>query len=110
MADRRGNAMRRTHDMGGDTDAGPIDRSQHEMEDWEALSDALNQVLGVKGIKRTDETRRAREDMDSDEYLSLSYYERWTASLETILVEKGFLTREEIDRKVRELEEQWGGP
>lgn len=102
--------MRRTHDMGGDADAGPIDRSQHEMEDWEVLSDALNQVLGVKGVKRTDETRRAREDMDSEEYLSLSYYERWTASLETILVEKGLLTREEIDRKVRELEEQWGDP
>lgn len=102
--------MRRTHDMGGDMDAGPIDRSQHEMEDWEVLSDALNQVLGVKGVKRTDETRRAREDMDSEEYLSLSYYERWTASLETILVEKGLLTREEIDRKVRELEEQWGDP
>lgn len=102
--------MRRTHDMGGAPEAGPIDRSQHQMDDWEILADALNQVLGVKGVKRTDETRRAREDMDSEEYLSLSYYERWTASLETILVEKGFLTREEIDRKVEELEQQWGEP
>ena len=96
--------------MGGDPEAGAIDRSQHEMDDWEMLADALNQALGVKGIKCTDETRRAREDMDSEEYLSLSYYERWIASLETILVEKGFTTREEIDRKVAELEVQWGEP
>lgn len=96
--------------MGGDPEAGAIDRSQHEMDDWEMLADALNQALGVKGIKCTDETRRAREDMDSEEYLSLSYYERWLASLETILVEKGFTTREEIDRKVAEIEVQWGEP
>ena len=102
--------MRRTHDMGGDPEAGAIDRSQHQMDDWEILADALNQALGVKGIKCTDETRRAREDMDSEEYLSLSYYERWIASLETILVEKGFATREEIDRKVAEIEVQWGEP
>ncbi len=102
--------MRRTHDMGGDPEAGAIDRSQHQMDDWEILADALNQALGVKGIKCTDETRRAREDMDSEEYLSLSYYERWLASLETILVEKGFTTREEIDRKVAEIEVQWGEP
>ena len=102
--------MRRTHDMGGDPEAGAIDRSPHPMDDWEMLADALNQVLGVKGIKCTDETRRAREDMDSEEYLSLSYYERWIASLETILVEKGFTTREEIDRKVAEIEVQWGEP
>ncbi len=102
--------MQRIHDMGGDPEAGAIDRSEHQMDDWEILADALNQVLGVKGIKRTDETRRAREDMDPEEYLSLRYYERWTASLETILVEKGFTTREEIDRKVAELEEQWGEP
>lgn len=102
--------MRSTHDMGGDPEAGAIDRSQHELDDWEVLADALNQVAGVKGIKRTDETRRAREEMDSEQYLTLSYYERWIASLETILVEKGYMTREEIDRKVAELEEQWGEP
>jgi len=102
--------MQRTHDMGGDPEAGAIDRSEHQLDDWEFLADALNQVAGVKGLKTTDETRRAREDMDSEEYLSMSYYERWIASLETVLVEKGVMTREEIDRKVKELEERWGEP
>lgn len=102
--------MQRHHDMGGQPGAGPIDRSQHELDDWEIMADAVNQALGVKGIRRTDELRRAREDMDSKDYLSLTYYERWIASLETILVEKGLLTRAEIDEKVAALEKEWGEP
>lgn len=102
--------MQRHHDMGGQPDAGPIDRSQHELDDWEIMADAVNQALGAKGIRRTDELRRAREDMNSQEYLSLSYYERWIASLETILVEKALLSRAEIDEKVAELEKEWGEP
>lgn len=103
--------MRRTHDMGGRIeDAGPIDRGEHVLEDWEVLADAINQALGAKGIRRTDELRRAREDMDSQAYESLTYYERWIASMETILVEKKLLTKDEIDQKVAELEARWGEP
>jgi hypothetical protein len=90
--------------------AGPVDRSEHQLSDWEILADAINQALGAKGIRRTDELRRAREDMDSELYRSLSYYERWIASTETILIEKKILTREEIDRKLAEFEKQWGNP
>lgn len=97
------------HDVGG-LPGGPIDRSEHQLEDWEILADAINQALGAKGIRRTDELRRAREQMDSELYRSLSYYERWIASLETILAEKKILTPEEIDRKVAELEKRWGNP
>ncbi|MBI2997307.1 MAG: nitrile hydratase subunit beta [Deltaproteobacteria bacterium] len=97
------------HDLGG-TPAGPIDRTEHHLEDWEILADAVNQALGAKGIRRTDELRRAREQMDSGLYRALSYYERWIASLETILIEKKILTKEEVDRKVAELEAKWGEP
>lgn len=100
----------RTHDMGGRPGAGPIDRSEHVLADWEVLADAVNQALGAKGIRRTDEMRRAREDLGPDQYLSLSYYERWVASMETILVEKGILTRDEIDRRMAEFEARWGEP
>lgn len=100
----------RTHDMGGRPGAGPIDRSEHVLADWEVLADAVNQALGAKGIRRTDEMRRAREDLGPDQYLSLSYYERWVASMEAILVEKGVLTRDEIDRRMAEFEARWGEP
>lgn len=97
------------HDVGG-LPGRPIDRSEHHLEDWEILADAINQALGAKGIRRPDELRRACEQMDSELYRSLSYYERWIASLETILAEKKILSQVEIDRKVAELEKKWGRP
>jgi nitrile hydratase len=90
------------HDIGGMPGAGPIDQSQHELADWEVLADAINQALGAKGIRRTDELRRVREEMESDAYRGMRYYERWIASMETILVEKKILTRDEIGRKLAE--------
>jgi Nitrile hydratase beta subunit len=93
------------HDLGG-SPGGPIDRSQHETEDWERLADAVTIVLDKKGIKTTDEHRRAQESLEN--YRSLGYYERWIAATETLLVEKGILTREEIDARAEELNESWG--
>jgi len=74
------------HDIGGLPGAGSIDRTEHELSDWEILADAVNQALGAKGVKRTDEMRRAREQMDSVLYRDMTYYERWIASIETILI------------------------
>jgi hypothetical protein len=54
--------------------------------------------------------RRAREEMDSELYRDLSYYERWIASIETILIEKKILTKDEIDRRLTEFEKEWGEP
>jgi Nitrile hydratase beta subunit, N-terminal len=90
------------HDLGG-TPSGPIDKSQHEIEDWERLADAVTIVLDKKGIKTTDEHRRAIESLPPEQYNSLGYYERWIAATEILLVEKGILTREEIDARVEEL-------
>ncbi len=100
---------RRHHDMGG-MPAGPIDRSEHQLADWEILADAINQTLATKGIRRTDETRRVVEDLDAEQYHSLSYYERWIVSIEKILTEKKILTGEEIDKKLAEFEKRWGEP
>ena len=98
------------HDIGGLPGAGLIDQRQHDLSDWEILADAVNQALGVRGIKRTDEMRRAREEMDSAAYRDMSYYERWIASIEAILIEKKILTKEEIDRKLAAFESKWGRP
>jgi Nitrile hydratase beta subunit len=95
------------HDLGGSPGVGPIDKSQHETEDWERLADAVTVALDKRGIKTTDEHRRAIESLDPERYRKLGYYERWIAATELLLVEKGFLTREEIDQKAAELEEKW---
>jgi hypothetical protein len=95
------------HDLGGSPGAGPIDRSQHDVEDWERLADAVTVVLDKKGVKTTDEHRRAIESLAPELYKKLGYYERWIAATELLLVEKGLLTREEIDERAAELEESW---
>jgi Nitrile hydratase beta subunit, N-terminal len=96
------------HDLGGSPGAGPIDKSQHETEDWERLADAITVALDKKGLKTTDEHRRAIESLDPRRYKKLGYYERWIAATELLLVEKGILTSEEIDEKAAEFEESWG--
>ncbi len=100
--------MAEIHDLGGSPGAGPIDMSQHETEDWERLADAVTVALDKKGLKTTDELRRAIESLDPERYRKLGYYERWIAATELLLVGKGILTSEEIDEKAAKLEKSWG--
>ena len=62
--------MPKPHDMGGEPNDEPIDQSDHQKMDWEMRADALHQVLGQKGIRRTDEMRRSMESLDPDLYRS----------------------------------------
>lgn len=96
--------MPRVHDRGGWPSEEPINRIEHQLADWERRIDALNVVLGEKGLRSTDEHRRAMESLPPQQYESLTYYQRWAAGLELLLLEKGVLTREEIDRQMAELE------
>jgi nitrile hydratase len=93
--------------MGG-SPGGSIDRDQHEVEDWERLADAINGALGAKGFQSTDELRRAIESLE--EYRDLSYYERWVAATEKLLVEKGILSSKEIDERAASIRPRWDGP
>ncbi len=101
--------MTGVHDLGG-SPGGPIDKSQHETEEWERLVDAINMALGMKGLQTTDEHRRAIESLSPEQYTKLSYYERWIAATEMLLIEKGVLTREEINERSAEIERRWSGP
>lgn len=96
--------MPKVHDRGGWPNEEPIDPADHVTMDWELRVDALHRVLGQKGIRTTDEMRRAIESLPLEQYEALSYYERWTAALETLLVEKGILSTTEIDAKMSEPE------
>ena len=88
------------HDRGGVPTGEPIDRTEHELEDWEVLTDALAGALGRAGVMNVDELRRGIESMPPGEYERASYYERWLFSVETILEEKGILAAGELDQKV----------
>lgn len=98
--------MPRVHDRGGWPTDEPINRSEHQIMDWELRVSAIRQVLGQKGLLRSDELRRGIESIEPSRYEALGYYERWTESIESIIVEKGVLARKEIDQKMADLEAQ----
>ena len=99
--------MTRVHDMGGRPSDEHIDQSTHEWTDWEYATNALVGVLRYHDLMNVDELRRGIESMDREEYEASTYYERWSASLETLLVEKGILTTDEIDARSADVGARW---
>ena len=92
---------RGVHDRGGLPSDAPIDRTEHELADWELLTDALVGALSRRDLMNVDELRRGIESMPPAEYERASYYERWLYSIETILTEKGVLASDELDTRLR---------
>ena len=90
---------RGVHDRGGLPTDEPIDLSEHTLEDWEVLTDALVGALARRGLMNVDELRRGIEGMPPEEYVQACYYQRWLFSMESILTEKGVLAPGELDRR-----------
>ena len=88
------------HDRGGWPTSEPIDRTEHELDDWELLTDALVGALGRAGAMNVDELRRGIESMPPEEYERASYYERWLFSVEANLTEKGVLSPGELEGRL----------
>lgn len=93
---------RRVHDRGGWPGGGRINKAEHELTMWEKRIDAIRGVLGAKQLLRVDELRRTIESIEPAEYEKLSYYERWIVAIKALMIEKGILTAEEIERKISE--------
>jgi hypothetical protein len=91
------------HDLGG-LDGGAIDTEVSQARPWEKLAVVVGNALGAKGAKilRTDEVRRTREEMGADLYNRLGYFEKGIESLRRLLVEKGVIDQEELDRRMAE--------
>jgi nitrile hydratase len=58
----------------------------------------------LKRFYNLDEFRHAIERMGQPEYLNTSYFEHWLASVSTLLVEKGVISREELEARTSEFE------
>jgi nitrile hydratase len=100
--------MPKIHDRGGWPDDEPIDTSEHEWMDWQWQTQVLPGVLRSKGLMVADELRRGIESIPPEQYEVLPYHEKWSTSIESLLVEKGILTKDEIDEKAKAIEERWG--
>jgi len=94
------------HDLGGMHGLGPIDPETDEPvfhEEWERRCFAITLATGFLGQWNIDMSRYARERMHPGEYLRTSYYEHWLHGLQTLLVEQGMLTEDEIAARMAEL-------
>jgi nitrile hydratase len=60
-------------------------------------------AMSRHGVLEPGGLRPAVEGLDAEDYLSLSYYQRWLKALEKGLLAKGFLSIEELDAKTAEL-------
>lgn len=96
------------HDMGGDA-AGPVETTDHGMKFWEKQANGLRSVLSSRKIVRTDELRRAAEDL-GDQYSKLEYFERTTSALRVLLLEKGLITAAELEAKTAEVRARFNVP
>ena len=95
-------------DMGGE-EAGPVETIDHGMKFWERQANALRSSLTRAGIVRTDELRRAAEDL-GENYAKLDYFEKTTSALRTILLEKGYFTERELQAKMAEIRGRFDVP
>ncbi len=87
-----------THDMGGAQRfrCTPVERDEEPPDEFGKRVDALRQLLAQKKLMTVDELRRGIESIPEDEFLSLTYYERWLRSITTLMLEKGVVSPEEL--------------
>src|SRR6201996_9703281 len=92
------------HDLGGKQGFGKVRHTPDAPAfhaEWEMRVHALYSLAVRLGIFNMDEYRHAIERMEPRLYLSASYYERSLTSLATLCVEKGILTRSELESRAQ---------
>ena len=97
---------RRHHDVGGDPDAaGAIVRSGKPDEPWQIAFTATLWALigGDHKLMALDEMRRGVEGMRPEDYDEMPYYDRQTLSVTSAMVERGFLTWDEVEERIAKL-------
>lgn len=98
--------MNGIHDLGGMEGFGPIDPEKDEPvfhAEWEARIMGMTLATLAQGFYNVDEIRQETERMDPVEYLTSDYYAHWLHTAEELLIQKGIITREELEAKQAEL-------
>ena len=96
--------MNGMHDLGGKQGFGPVRHSADAAvfhASWEVRANALYSLAVKHSIFNMDEYRYAIERMEPRHYLQASYYERSLTSLATLCVEKGLISKDELERRTQ---------
>lgn len=97
--------MNSIHDVGGRHGLGRVIAEQNEPPfhaPWEGRMHGIAVTCQVSGANFTAEQRSTIENMGHAAYLNTSYYEKWLYAYETILANKGIISKAEIDQRVAE--------
>lgn len=92
--------MNGPHDMGGMQCYGPVNPEKNEPlfhGEWEKKAMALTVAMGFTGMWNIDASRFQRESLPPVKYLSFTYYQIWLAALENLMLQRGMVTREELE-------------
>ena len=87
------------HDLGGMEGFGPVRPEDNEPvfhAAWEGSVLGLQRSILYLGVWNIDVFRHAQERIHPIEYLSWSYYERWTHTLIATAVERGLFSMDEL--------------
>jgi hypothetical protein len=96
------------HDIGGDL-AGDIPRIELPWLHWEKQVEAIRGLLGdgTRRMVSLDEVRRGFESFGVEKYNSLSFYRRRLEAMTDILIEKGIISRAELDAAIAAGKLRW---
>ncbi|MEM7099488.1 MAG: nitrile hydratase subunit beta [Pseudomonadota bacterium] len=91
------------HDLGGKHGHGTVVDADYDAQElpfperWQASVFSMTRALYAHGVTfNTDQFRHAIERIEPSNYLTDGYYGRWIGGIETLLVEAGVLTQDEI--------------
>jgi nitrile hydratase len=90
------------HDLGGLQGLGPVAHSPAEPPfhaRWEAVARALLEAVADAIEASGGEFRHAIERMEPGHYLTSSYYEHWLTGAATLAVERGLVTRADLEAR-----------
>lgn len=94
--------MNGIHDLGGMHGFGVVEHDPREPlfhADWERTVLAVQLTALGQRLYNLDELRHSIERMPPDEYLNATYYERWLAAIDRLLIEKGVIDAAELERR-----------
>ena len=96
------------HDVGGDA-AGTIPIMELPWLHWEKQVEAIRGLIGdgTRRVVSLDEVRRGFESFGVEKYNSLSFYRRRLEAMTDILIEKGIVSRTELDRAIEAGKVRW---
>jgi nitrile hydratase len=93
--------MNGVHDMGGLQGFGAV---RPELDEplfhapWERRALGLTLAMGATGLWNIDLARSARESLPPAVYLGASYYEIWIRALEQLMLQRGLVSADELQR------------